>query len=226
VAAYSGASPRTGTLTLAGKTFTVSQDGTSCPYSLSPESQSFDFSGGSGVVNVNSSTDCSWTARSNVRWIVLSDEARSSRSGVVNYTVLSNRTSSRRTGLLIIGEKTFQITQEEAKRPEISVEPALVDFGDLVVGRQSSARVRISNAGSAPLVIQYTAIVGVFQEEFGESQECPALSPGSFCEVTVTFAPSREGDKRAGLQIRSNDPNRKRVRVDLRGRAVLEAVER
>lgn len=72
VAANTTTSPRTGALSIAGQTFTVTQGGTgSCTYSITPTSNSLSSSGGSGTVNVTAGSGCSWSAASNVAWITV-----------------------------------------------------------------------------------------------------------------------------------------------------------
>ena len=54
------------------KTFTVTQDGAFCTYSILPTSKSFTSSGGTGSVGVTaSSSSCSWTAVSSAAWITV-----------------------------------------------------------------------------------------------------------------------------------------------------------
>ena len=54
---------RTGTLTIAGRTVTVSQ-GAGCSYGLSATGQTVPGEGGSGTVAVATAGDCPWTASS------------------------------------------------------------------------------------------------------------------------------------------------------------------
>ena len=57
---------RTGTLTIAGSTLTVTQPAAACTIAVSPSSQSIPPTGGSGTFNVATPADrCSWTAGSN-----------------------------------------------------------------------------------------------------------------------------------------------------------------
>src|SRR5579872_5274652 len=60
---------RTGTMTVAGKTFTMSQAAAGCSYSLSPASQSVDSGGGSGSFTVATGSWCSWNAAAGTNWI-------------------------------------------------------------------------------------------------------------------------------------------------------------
>ncbi len=83
-----------------------------CTYSISPSSQSFASSGGSGSVYVTaSSSSCSWTAQSNNSWITITSGSEGIGSGTVNYYVYPNTSSISRTGTLTIAGKTFTVIQ-------------------------------------------------------------------------------------------------------------------
>jgi hypothetical protein len=63
VAANTGATARTGTATIAGQTLTITQDGTAsavCAYSVSPGTLNFNAAGGSAVVTITTTANCSW----------------------------------------------------------------------------------------------------------------------------------------------------------------------
>jgi hypothetical protein len=111
VSANTSTSQRTGTMTIAGKTFTVTQDGITCTYSISPTSQSFSSSGGTGSVNVTAESGCSWSATSNDGWITITSGSSGSGNGAVDYSVASNSSASLRTGTITIAGKTFTVTQ-------------------------------------------------------------------------------------------------------------------
>ena len=106
------ASSRTGTITIVGETFMVTQDGISCTYSISPTSQSFGDIGGSGSLSVTSPDDCSWTATSNDDWITVTSGDSGSGLGTVGYSVDANPDSSSRTGTMTIAGETFTLTQD------------------------------------------------------------------------------------------------------------------
>jgi len=111
VAANSGTTSRTGTITIAGQTFTVTQAGIICSYSISSGSQSFTSSAGTGSVNVTTTSGCNWTATSNASWLTVTSGANGSGNGTVNYSVAQNIGSSR-TGILTIGGQVFTVTQD------------------------------------------------------------------------------------------------------------------
>jgi hypothetical protein len=83
----------------------------SCTYSISPTSQSFNSSGGTGSVDVTTQSGCSWTAISNVSWITITSGSSGTGNGTVNYSVSTN-TGSQRTGTITIAGETFTVTQE------------------------------------------------------------------------------------------------------------------
>ena len=81
VAANTGSSSRTGSLTVAGQTFTVTQSGVSCTYSISPTTLSVGSGGSTGTVSVTAVTGCSWSASSSAGWITINSGNSGSGSG-------------------------------------------------------------------------------------------------------------------------------------------------
>ncbi len=112
VAANPNASSRTGTITIAGETFTVTQDGIACTYSISPTNQSFEDIDDSGNVSVTSPGDCGWTATSNDDWITVTSGDSGIGSGTVGYSVAANPDASSRTGTITIAGETFTVIKD------------------------------------------------------------------------------------------------------------------
>jgi len=100
---------RTGTLTVAGQPFTVTQ-ASSCGYSLSATSANAAAAGGSGALNVTAGVGCSWTAWSSASWITVASGASGSGNGTIGYSVSAN-TGTARSGTLNIAGQTFTINQ-------------------------------------------------------------------------------------------------------------------
>ncbi len=111
VAANSGSASRTGTLSIAGKSFTVGQEGVSCSYVISPGSGSVSSSGGTGALTVSSPSGCSWTEASSIPWISILSGAAGSGNGQVSYSVAANSGVSPRSGTLAVAGNTFTVTQ-------------------------------------------------------------------------------------------------------------------
>ncbi|MCX5821945.1 MAG: BACON domain-containing protein, partial [Deltaproteobacteria bacterium] len=134
VSANKTGSTRTGTMTIGGKTFTVTQNGsTTCAYTISPTSSLFSSSphptpfgdvGSTGTVAVTASvSSCSWSAASNASWITITPEsAGGTGDGTVSYSVSEN-TGSTRTGTMTIGGQTFTVTQNGATTCAYTISP-------------------------------------------------------------------------------------------------------
>ncbi len=111
VTANATAFSRTGTITVAGQTFTVTQDGTvPCTYSITPASASFTSLGGTNSIAVTANAGCTWSASSAATFLTFSP-ASGSGNGTVSYTVASNPSSLTRTGTITVAGQTFTVTQ-------------------------------------------------------------------------------------------------------------------
>ena len=113
VDANASSSPRTGTLTIAGQTFTVSQSGAvACTVAMSPTSASFPQAGGSASVTVTAPAGCGWTAVSNSSWIMVTAGAAGSGNGMVTYSVApyTGRPKNRK-GTVTIAGLTLSVRQ-------------------------------------------------------------------------------------------------------------------
>lgn len=101
---------RTGSLTIAGQTFSVTQPG-SCATSINPSSQSVPATAGNGSpVAVSASGGCAWAATTSTPWITITGGASGSGNGSVTFTVAAN-SGSGRTGTISIGTQTHTVTQ-------------------------------------------------------------------------------------------------------------------
>ena len=109
VSPNSGAA-RSGTVTIAGRTFTVNQ-AVSCVGSLSPTSASVAAGGGAGPsIGVTVATGCAWTASTTDGWLAITQGASSTGNGTVAFSASANFGPAR-TGSLAIAGQTFGVTQ-------------------------------------------------------------------------------------------------------------------
>ncbi len=112
VAANTATDSRTGTITVQGQTFTITQSGVPCTYSLNPTSDSFDEQGGSGSFAVTTNVQtCAWTASSQDNWISVTAGASGSGDGTVSFSVDANATIDSRSGTITVEDQTFTISQ-------------------------------------------------------------------------------------------------------------------
>jgi hypothetical protein len=106
---------RTGTLTASGQTFTVSQAGRTCAFSLSSSSTPapLDAGGGTGgsVGITSTATDCQWTAASNAPWVTVTGGAAGTGNGVTAFTAAPNPSSVARTGTITVAGLIYTVTQ-------------------------------------------------------------------------------------------------------------------
>ena len=111
----SGSAPRTGTLTIAGKTFTVAQDGVpTCTFSISPTRVTLTASGGGGTVTVTAPQGCTWAAVSNVPWITITDAGTGNGNSTVSYSVdVYTGKPKNRNGTATIAGATFSVKQSK-----------------------------------------------------------------------------------------------------------------
>jgi len=113
---------RIGTLTIAGRTATITQTAadappppppspSACPSTISPAENGIDGFGGPGhQVAVTTPSTCAWTATSNEAWITITNGASGTGNGIVTYTVALNTGAARR-GTLTIAGRTATVLQ-------------------------------------------------------------------------------------------------------------------
>jgi len=113
VSSNSSFTPRTGTLNIAGQSFTVSQEARDiqCSYTITPTSKTFDYDNGIDSITVFTQSGCTWTAYSQSGWITILSGESGSGPGTVTYVVSSNSSLSSRTGTLNIAGQSFTVLQ-------------------------------------------------------------------------------------------------------------------
>ena len=105
-----------GTMTIAGQTFTVNQAAGGCTFSISPKTKEFKVTGGFGAVNVKANLDdCAWTAASNDSFITITAGTNGVGSGAVSYDISANTNTTAVSGTITIAGQTFTITQAGAE---------------------------------------------------------------------------------------------------------------
>jgi len=117
VAANSTTNPVTGTMTIAGQTFTVNQAAGvapgQCTFTVTPTIEKVTIRGGKKSVSVKAKgTDCTWTAVSNDSFItVTSGAAGTGTTGRVSFTVPGNTNTTALVGTLTIAGESVTVTQ-------------------------------------------------------------------------------------------------------------------
>jgi hypothetical protein len=110
---------RTGTVTIMGNTFNVTEAGTPCSLTgISPAKATYTSGGGSGSFSVTATTGCKWSAEvasAATSWLGVSG-ATGSGSGSVSYVVSKNTTKKQRNGKI-----TVYLTQTPTKKKMFTV---------------------------------------------------------------------------------------------------------
>jgi len=120
-AANPARTPRSGTVTVGGQTFTVNQDAApapTCTFSVSPPSLALPAAGGSGNFAVTANdASCAWTAAVNggAGWLTLSS-AGGTGSGTVAATAAANPGADR-SASLTVANQTVSVTQPAVPPP-------------------------------------------------------------------------------------------------------------
>lgn len=138
---------RSGTLSIAGLTFTVHQDGTpdappmgpapaSCSFAIDSDRASFRSAGGQGSIRITADPGCPWTAAAHVPWLTL---ARASGVGseTLQYSVAQHTsTTNDRSGTLNVAGRTHTVEQQACG---LSIDPPSQTFNS--PGGEGSIRI-------------------------------------------------------------------------------------
>jgi len=101
---------RTGTLTVAGQTFTVNQ-ASGCVYSINPTSLTIGNGNGSSATQVMTNAACPWTATNNApSFLQITSGSSGTGNGTVNFNIVAN-TGPQRMGTITVAGQTLTVTQ-------------------------------------------------------------------------------------------------------------------
>jgi hypothetical protein len=135
-------SAREMSLMVANHPFRIRQDGKApCTFSISPETQSFNDTEGTGQVQVTTGDACVWTAVSNDAWIAISGGATGRGNGTIDYKVSANTATTSRTGTATIAGRTLTVSQSGRSEPipECTYSVTPVSFTPCMAGGTLSA---------------------------------------------------------------------------------------
>lgn len=101
-----------GTMTIAGQTFTVMQAAVPCEFSLDETNASFGATGGFGNLMVTANgTNCTWKAVASGSFIKITSGASGAGDGTVDYTVEANTKPATSKGTITVGKAKLTITE-------------------------------------------------------------------------------------------------------------------
>lgn len=148
---------RTGTITVAGLTFTVTQTGRSCTYSVSPENIQIPAPGQNGQITVNTQAGCTWYLSGNSSYIMFPNGNSGTGSKIVNFTVWANGYSPRTFIVQFVGVATTNITFTQRATPFRTVFDFYGDSkADIGVYRPSTGQWIMRDSSAPALVYTYS----------------------------------------------------------------------
>ncbi len=121
VAPYGGVTTRTTSLTIAGKTFSITQTGTDV--NISPKSVEKAYSSDIVQVSVTALASTTWNVTPNASWISVVDAGNKFGDSTVTLSVGTNPSYLERTGTVSIGSATFTIVQAGTPNPILDIIP-------------------------------------------------------------------------------------------------------
>ena len=145
---------RTGTLTVAGQTVSITQAAGTGTYTLAPTSQTVGMTGTNASVGVGTSDACGWTATSAATWINITSGTSGTGSGIVTYVVQDNTSNcTARSSALTIAGKSFSVSQAAGVgsysiAPTNAILIANATTNSVVVTATSTCSWSVSNAAS------------------------------------------------------------------------------
>ncbi|MFN2445666.1 MAG: BACON domain-containing protein [Vicinamibacterales bacterium] len=160
IAANTAASPRSGSVVLAGLTHTVSQAGATlvppgpgdpaCRLVVAPTTLDVSGDTSTRVVGiVASAASCPWTAVSNAPWLTVVSGGSGNGSAAVEIVIASNTTGATRSGTLIIGGQTVTVTQTTAQPAQSECSLSLTPTSQAVSAQGGDYDVRITASNAA-----------------------------------------------------------------------------
>ena len=154
-----GANPavtsRTGSITVAGKTVTVVQEGLRA--SVECDDTSFGVESDSGTIWVETEGGGTWTASADVDWIHLFDESGTGTTPVMFVVDDYTTTTASRSGTITIAGKKVVITQQGY---ELSIDPAVAEVGSNAGAGQFGVSAPIDAVWEAIADCDWITIIG------------------------------------------------------------------
>jgi hypothetical protein len=122
VAADAGAA-RSGTITIGGNVYTISQTGSVCGTSLTASGLSVGTGGGTITANLVATSGCAWTASSTAAWLTVSPGSGTG-SGSLTLTAAANPMPAARSATVTAGGLTLSVSQSASGPTADSVTPS------------------------------------------------------------------------------------------------------
>jgi len=129
IASNADTTARTSSLTIAGQSVAVNQQGLACAYTLTPSSLSLGSNGGTGSFEVAAPGSCQWNATSSASWVVVTSGGSGSGAGTVRFSVTPNASLDGRSAAIDVSGSAFTVNQSGTAGCSYTIEPDDDDFG-------------------------------------------------------------------------------------------------
>jgi hypothetical protein len=173
VASNTTGQARSADISIAETPFTIIQQG--CTYSLSQPGQLFSAQGGTGSVNVSTTTGCTWTASSDVDWISVTAGSTGTGNGRITYQVAANPAAAR-TGTLTIAGLAYTVQESAQAAPG---ESAGGSISHIAAGGDWRTTITLINTGT---------FAASFRLSFFQDSGSPMSLPLGFPQSATTLA--------------------------------------
>jgi len=183
----SATTQRSTALTIAGRTFTVTQVGTgACAFTLGPASRSSPASGEITSTTVTTGDTCVWSAASGAPWILVSAGASGTGTGTVSLTVAAN-SGAQRTATVTIAGQSFTVTQAPGSCT-YTVTPATLSISAAGLSSSLSVATSAGCAWAASGMPSWITITTAPQSGPGLLSYAIAANAGTVRSITLTIA--------------------------------------
>lgn len=171
--------------------YVLAAQNVACGFSVSPASQSFPASGGTGSISVVAAPSaCAWIASSDSPFITLTPPVTGAGSGKVDYTVAASTFDTGRSGNISVSGQTVAITQSGAAKNAWLVSPPKLAFS-LAAGPAAADSSRLTVDSPSPLA--WTAAASTTDGKNWLSAQPASGSTTGFIQAQVNAAALSEG---------------------------------
>lgn len=177
-------------ITVGGRAFTVTQNGTGCTVRVSSNAITIPALGGAGSIDV--AANCNWSATRSQTWITFTGAVSGSGGGTVPFRVEAHTGAARRFGTINIQDQAVTITQEASDLPRIT---ELLNAGSLLPGAIAPGEIVVLKGerfGADPLVV-WEVVDGFLAKELAATRvlfdDIPAPLVYSFAGQVSAIVP-------------------------------------
>ncbi len=183
---------RTGTLTVGGRTVSVTEAAVDCTVTLSSPGSTFPAGGATGSLTVSTAANCTWTAVSNASWLAISAGTTGTGNGIVAFALGPNSSPSTRGGTIVVNDKSASVSQE---------------------GDPASCSFTVAPLSFTPCISQSPDMTATVSTQ--ATCSWTAVPTGSW--VTVTAGQSGIGSGLVSFRVADNFGDRRYSSVEVRG---------